>query len=194
MKKFNWFISFFCLMTVLTIGLFACGNTKTTGDTTNSDTTTNDTTTNDITTEIVPCDHTKMHHNSINFADYGMCSGEVYFDTCDCGERVFIPLSLFEPGCDLNSSFDEDYTDENGVEWTKQTQVCDECKASFTMNITDIAEGCLVKSIAYITIVKEGNVILDNAYGEFVYEDHNYQRGGIEFIRIRCLWRILRDF
>ena len=185
MKKLNCFISFFGLMIVLTIGLFACGGTKTTGDTTtNSDTTTNgdttinsDTTTNgDTTTEVVPCDHTKLHHTSINLADYGMCPGEVNFDICDCGEKVFIPGQLFRYGCDSDSGYDsEDYTDENGVEWTKDILVCDECKATITTNYTDIVEGCLIRSVAYITIVKDDNVIFDNAYGEYVYKDHNVQ-------------------
>ena len=128
------------------------------------------------------CDHTHLHEEVIDMADYGACGGLLHVQVCDCGERVMLDVENSEPMCDLSGAEQQGGIDENGNMWMSMSCVCPECGMVIRMHATAMQNGCtntiFFDEITFISA--DGTAILDHAQAETISANHHYDKATID--------------
>ena len=128
------------------------------------------------------CDHTVLHQETVDFAEYGVCGFSFVASTCECGE-VKKYAADGEVKCKLNQQGETELLpDENGSGMImKATLVCPECGLTAYAEVSAKDDECASIMLMNYTFSMNGEVIYENLVIEQVYYNHETEKAVVDF-------------
>ncbi|MBO5363662.1 MAG: hypothetical protein J6A46_04975, partial [Clostridia bacterium] len=131
------------------------------------------------------CDHKDAGiKKTVDFAQIGMCGGTIEVTTCDCGEKMFIPMELMESenpfGCRWGRGEQDMGENEDGSQWMSATQNCLDCGVTVSIYATAKPTGACGMFVAYeMNFIMNEKVEL-SLFLEMTQEYHDSERTVID--------------